>query len=332
MPHLTHLSDLGPSEVSALLDRAQALKDGAAPSRVLNGRTLGMVFLNPSLRTRTSFEVAMLRLGGHAIALTPGQGTWALEFDPEAVMDGDKPEHAIEAARVLSHYVDLLGVRAFSRGLGEADDEHDLQIRAFRKHATVPVLSLESAREHPFQGLADLLTIRQRFGTTRVKVALTWAPHMKALPRAVPNSFLLTAAALGAEITVAHPRGYELSQAVQAEAERLARATGASIRYTHKQSEALAGAMAVCAKAWGPSGLHAPAPNLGQLRTWRLENAHFHDADERAILLHCLPVRRDVEVGAAVLDGPRAAIYDEAENRMWVQMAGLEWLAARAAG
>lgn len=326
MKHLTNIADLSAAQVAALLDRAIELKAGATPLSVLKDKTLGMVFLNPSLRTRTSFEVAMLKLGGNAIALTPGQGTWALEFDPEAVMDGDKPEHVIEAARVLSRYVDVLGVRAFSRGLGEADDEYDIGIHSFRKHATVPVISLESAREHPFQGLADLMTARERFGTTKVKVALTWAPHMKPLPKAVPNSFLLTAAALGAEITVAHPRGYELSQAVHAEAARLAGQSGASIRVVHKQSEALEGVQVVCAKAWGPSGMHAPAPNHAQLRTWRLELAHFQRAHERAILLHCLPVRRDVEVGAAVLDSERAAIYDEAENRLWAQMAGLEWV------
>jgi N-acetylornithine carbamoyltransferase len=328
MNHLTNLNDLTPTEVQALIDRAIALKAGAAPSGRLRGKTLGMVFLNPSLRTRTSFEVAMLKHGGHAIALTPGQGTWALEFEPEAVMDGDRPEHVIEAARVLSRYVDVLGVRAFSRGLGEADDENDIGIRAFRKHATVPVISLESAREHPFQGLADLMTAQERFGQTKkLKCVLTWAPHMKPLPKAVPNSFLLTAAALGAEITVAHPKGYELSKAVQAEAAKLAASTGGSVRYTNKQSEALEGAQVICAKAWGPSGLHAPAPNHGQLRTWRLEQAHFERTDPQSIFLHCLPVRRDVEVGAAVLDGPRAAIYDEAENRMWAQMAGLEWVA-----
>ena len=321
--HITHLKDLGPEGVARILAQAAAWKQ-APPERIFAGKLLAMVFFNPSLRTRASFEAAMLRHGGNAIVLEVGNGTWKLENRDGVVMDGDRAEHVKEAVPVLARYADALAVRAFSGGGSDAEDELDPVIAAFRAHSPVPVISMESAREHPCQGLADLLTVQETFGTTKVPVTLTWAPHMKPLPKAVPNSFLLTAAACGAEITVAHPEGHELAPEVRAEAEALAEATGGSVRFTRDQGEALKDAKAVCAKAWGPASgaahLETTAP-MSSLGSWMPTAAHMELAAADAIFLHCLPVRRNLEVHDSVLDGLWSRVVDEAENRFHVQRA-----------
>jgi len=332
MRHFTHLKDLGPKGQTALLKLASEFKRND-PGALLKVKVLGMLFFNPSLRTRTSFEVAMAKLGGLSVALEEGSGVWKLETEDGAIMNGDKAEHVREAAPVLSRYVDVLGVRAFSRGMGQADDDVDGVINAFRRHAKVPMISLESAREHPCQGLADMLTVEESFGQTQgVKVVLSWAPHMRPLPKAVPNSVLLHAAAAGCDITVAHPPGFELGDAVRAEAQLYAQQSGAKIRYTHDQRAALQGAHVVYTKAWGPqprasedSIVASPA-----LRGWMPTLKHFEPCASDAIFLHCLPVRRNVEVSDEVLDSEFSRVVDEAENRLWVQMAALAWLFGKA--
>jgi len=317
--HVTHIRDLGVGGFAEILARAERLR--AAPSRDhLVGRLLGMVFFNPSLRTRTSFEAVMKRGGGDATVLEVGNGVWKLEDRDGVAMDGDRAEHVREAVPVLARYCDALAVRAFSAGVSDADDELDCTINAFRAHSTVPVISMESAREHPCQGLADMLTARDRFGTTKgLPVTLTWAPHIKPLPKAVPNSFLLTAAAVGCEVRVAHPPGVELPASVRAEAEAYAREAGGSVSYTQDQSAALAGTRIVYAKAWGQAGDAA-------LHGWMPTPSHLRRAARDAIFMHCLPVRRDVEVAAAVLDSAASAVVDEAENRFHAQRALLDWV------
>lgn len=324
MKHFTQLKDIGRNGVQQLLARAAELKRISSLPPLMKGKSLGMYFANPSLRSRTSFEMAMHRLGGHALALDAG-AVWNLEVDEAAVMDADRPEHVKEAAGVLSRYVDLLGVRAFARGSSFAEEDADAAILAFKRHAGVPVISMESAREHPCQGLADLLTIEESFGQTEgVVVALTWAPHIKPLPRAVPNSALLTAAALGCEIRVAHPPGYALSPSVQQEAEELTRQSRGRIVHCDNQAQALDGAHVVIAKSWGAGSDGAAPPSAAELAAWMPTEAHFERCTDETIFLHCLPVRRNVEVASEVLDGMRARVLDEAENRMWVQMAALE--------
>ncbi len=323
MKHFTRISDLGPEGVKAILATAAAWKKDR-PGAIFADRILGMVFFNPSLRTRASFEAAMLRHGGHAIVLEVGAGTWKLEDRDGAIMNEDRQEHVREGVPVLGRYADALAVRTFSHGDGDDVDEADPVIAAFRAHSPVPVISMESAREHPCQGLADLLTVQEAVGTAKVPVALTWAPHMKPLPKAVPNSFLLTAAACGADITVAAPEGYELSPEVRAEAVAYAAATGGSVTFTTDQAAALKGAKAVCAKAWGPAtvpGGTAPALPVKELSAWMPMAAHLEAAAEDAIFLHCLPVRRNLEVHDSVLDGPWSRVVDEAENRFHVQRA-----------
>lgn len=322
--HCTHISDLGVTGVQSVLDEAAGWKKLGAPRAHLGGRLLAMVFFNPSLRTRASFEAAMLRGGGHAIVLDVGNGIWKLEDRSGAVMDGDRPEHIREAIPVLGRYADALAVRSFGALNDDDADAADPLMRAFRDLAGVPVISMESAREHPCQGLADLLTARERFGDTRrLPVTLTWAPHIKPLPKAVPHSFLLTAAAAGCEVRVAHPPGFELHPSVVAQAEQYAQQSGGSISHTHDQRAAVAGSRVVYAKAWGPattrdSNMDAAA-QIAANRNWLINNALLSAATRDAIFLHCLPVRRNVEVADEILDGAASRVIDEAENRFHVQ-------------
>jgi len=320
--HFTHIADLGVDGVASVLDEALAWKK-AGPGAHLAGKLLGMVFFNPSLRTRASFEAAMLRGGGNAIVLDVGNGVWKLEDRIGAVMDGDRPEHIKEAIPVLGRYADALAVRTFGVLVDDDADALDPVLSAFRELAGVPVISMESAREHPCQGLADLLTLRENFGNTRgLPVTLTWAPHIKPLPKAVPHSFLLTAAAAGCEVRVTHPPGFDLHPAVLDEARAYATAAGGSVKVTHDRQAALAGSRAIYAKAWGP-GTHqvpldqAPA-RIAQHRDWLVDPKVLAAAKD-PVFLHCLPVRRNVEVADAVLDGPSSRVIDEAENRFHVQ-------------
>jgi N-acetylornithine carbamoyltransferase len=326
MKHFTHFRDLGPELASTLIQRARELKAGQG-SQALRHKILGLLFMDPSLRTRTSFDAAAIKLGGQAISLDVGQGVWGLEYLEGVPMNGDKPEHVKEAAGVLSQYCDVLGVRAFSHGEGLASDEADRVINAFRRHASVPLISLESAREHPCQGLADLMTAQEQFGDlSKVSIALTWAPHIKSLPRAVPNSLLLTAAAMGCQIRVAHPLGYALAPEVTSEAQSYAKATGAKIDFYTQQAPALKDAQIVYAKSWGPTDALVASPSDPSLASWMPTLKHFESSHADAKLLHCLPVRRGVEVAHEVLDSERSAVLQEAGNRLWVQMAALEWL------
>jgi len=338
--HVTHLRDLGVAGLAELLDRAQRFKQ-RAPSDHLKGHLLGMVFFNPSLRTRASFEAAMKRGGGDAVVLEVGAGVWKLEDRDGVAMDGDRAEHVREAVPVLARYCDALAVRTFSAGVSDDEDGADPVINAFRRFSSVPVLSMESAREHPCQGFADLLTVRERCGATRgLPVTLTWAPHIKPLPKAVPDSFLLSAAAAGCEVRVAHPAGFELPAAVRAEAEAYAAQSGGSVSYTNDQAAALAGARVVYAKAWGAAtegvfrrGRDGAALAVGveldaikSRRGWMPTPVHFERAAPDAAFMHCLPVRRDVEVAAAVLDSARSAVVDQAENRFHAQRALLDMI------
>ncbi|HEV7166123.1 MAG TPA: N-acetylornithine carbamoyltransferase [Gammaproteobacteria bacterium] len=323
MKHFTHIADLGVPGVASVLDEALAWKR-RAPDAHLAGKLLGMVFFNPSLRTRASFEAAMLRGGGNAIVLDVGNGVWKLEDRPGAVMDGDRPEHIKEAIPVLGRYADALAVRTFGALQDDDADAADPVLNAFRTLAGVPVISMESAREHPCQGLADLLTIRENFGATHgLPVTLTWAPHIKPLPKAVPHSFLLTAAAAGCDVRIVHPPGFDLHPGVLTQARQYAQASGGSVSVGHDRQAALAGSRVVYAKAWGPDTKQVPAADAAthvlKHKDWILNAAAMASAARDAAFLHCLPVRRNVEVADEVLDGATSRVIDEAENRFHVQ-------------
>jgi N-acetylornithine carbamoyltransferase len=327
MRQATCIQDFGSNGVEEILARAKAWKLGPHPKHLID-KILGMVFFNPSLRTRASFEAVMARGGGSSIVLEVGNGVWKLEDREGAVMDGDRAEHIKEAAPVLSRYVDMLAVRTFASGAGDDIDNADPVLNGFRNLGTVPTISMESAREHPCQGLADMLTARETFGSTKgLPVTLAWAPHIKPLPKAVPNSFLLTAAAAGCEVRVAHPKGFELHPSVLAEAQAFAQATGGSVEVTHELDRATEGTRVIYAKAWGPasaSGLGAEA--VKEHPEWMCSPRHFDNAARDAIFMHCLPVRRNVEVADGVLDGRWSRVVDEAENRFHVQRSLIQWL------
>lgn len=286
-----------------------------------------MVFLDPSLRTRSSMETAMFLHGGHALVLEPGKGSWALETEPGVVMDGATVEHVTEAARVLARYADALAVRAFPKGTDWAVEREDRLIRDFARFSDKPVINLESSRRHPCQALADAMTLRERLGETRgKKFVLAWAWHPKALPTAVPASAALAAAQLGMEVVIARPPGYDLDPEDQALIEKLAREAGGSAQLCDDLDAGLAGADAVYVKSWGSLQAFGRPEEERALRTpfreWRMTAPRLHvTRGGRGIVMHCLPVRRNVEIDDAVLDGPNSVVVDEAENRLHAQRA-----------
>jgi N-acetylornithine carbamoyltransferase len=313
--------------LAGLLALAARIKRGEIAGG-LERKVLAMVFMDPSLRTRTSFETAMFLHGGHAVVLEPGKGSWSLETEPGAVMDGSTVEHIIDAARVLGRYADALAVRAFPRGAEWAVARRDEVIRNFARYCEKPVINLESTRRHPCQGLADALTLKEKLGETEGKrFVLAWAWHPKALPTAVPASAAIAAASLGMEIVIARPDGYELDPDDTALIRRIAQERGGEfVHIINDPDEALVGADAVYAKSWGSVKLFGRPEEehdlRASLRDWRVTEQRVRSTRGRkGIVMHCLPVRRNVEIDDAVLDGPNSVVVDQAENRLHVQRA-----------
>lgn len=308
-----------PEAVDRLLALAERVKRGEV-SGGLEQKVLAMVFLDPSTRTRTSFETAMFLHGGHAVVLEPGKGSWAWETEPGVVMDGPGVEHLVDAARVLARYADAVALRSFPKGTEWRVEREDRIVRNFARACPKPLINLESVRRHPCQGLADMLTLREKLGTTRGKrFVLQWAWHPKPLPTAVPASAALAAAHLGMDVVIAHPPGFDLDPDDLTALRGVARDRGGSVSVLHDRAEALRGAEAVYVKSWGALGAFGRPEEERALRTphrdWRMTDPG------RSIVMHCLPVRRNVEIDDAVLDGPRSAVYDQAENRLHVQRA-----------
>jgi N-acetylornithine carbamoyltransferase len=320
------MEDWGQDAVLHLLTLAARVKRGELPGG-LERKIMALMFMDPSLRTRASFEAALFLHGGRAITLEPGKGSWALETEPGAVMDGTSVEHLIDAAHVLGRYADVLGVRVFPKGDDWATARQDQVIRNFAKYCEKPVINLESTRRHPCQGLADALTLQERLGDPRGKrFVLTWAWHPKALPTAVPANAAIAAAMMGMEICIARPDGYELDPEDTALIRTLARANGSMVTISNDPDDALIGADAVYVKSWG-SLKHFGQPEEERefrsgLRDWRMTEQRTQLTREgRGVIMHCLPVRRNVEIDDAVIDGPTSAVVDQAENRLHVQRA-----------
>jgi N-acetylornithine carbamoyltransferase len=320
------MEEWSPEAIDALLMFAARIKRGEVTGG-LERKVLAMVFMDPSLRTRSSMETAMFLHGGHALALEPGKGSWALETELDTVMDGNTVEHIIEAARVLSRYANALAVRSFPKGTDWSVEREDATIRNFARYATVPVINLESSRRHPCQGLADALTLQEKLGDTVGKrFVLQWAWHPKALPTAVPASAAIAAAHLGMDVVIARPDGYDLDPDDYRTIESLARSRGGSMGVTDDVDGAIAGAHAVYPKSWGALSAFGRPEDERALRDgkrdWRLTEARMNTtAGGKGIAMHCLPVRRNVEIDAAVLDGPQSAVIDQAENRLHAQRA-----------
>lgn len=333
MKHWLSMRGGSPDDLCALVDLAAALKAGGAGGRAaaLRNRLLIMLFFNPSLRTRVSFEAAMGRFGGRTLALSMGQDVWGLECRDGVIMNGPAAEHLREAAPVLGSYGDFLGVRAFAGMKDVREDARDVLLHGFAELAGVPVISLESAMEHPCQGLADMLTMRERLGDPRGKrFVLTWAPHVKPLPMAVSHSATLAAAALGMEVIIAHPPGYDLLPEFLDPARQWCREQGTTLRVMHEQAEACREADVLYVKSWGASMLYGQEER--QRESFR-EHQHWQVTPdllgEKALLMHCLPVRRNLVISDDALDHPRCIIVRQAANRMWAQAAILTTLAER---
>ncbi len=309
-----------------LIALAKKLKQ--SPIRTeLAGKTVGLLFFNPSLRTRSSMTVGAFQLGGQALTLDVGVGTWKLEHREGRVMDGDAAEHIKDAAKVLSRYCDIIAIRAFPERRSWGEDRKDPIIKSFAAWADVPVINLESALYHPCQSLADLLTIEERIGSPKGQpIVISWAYHPKPLPMAVPNSILLESAKFGMDVRLAHPPGWDLDSDIMESANNLAAASGGSVKVYNDLNEALPGARVVYAKSWGSISNYRHPEEETRLKQplraqWRIGNRHLDAAADDAFFMHCLPVRRGVVVDDEVLDGPRNAAYDEAENRLHVQKA-----------
>lgn len=325
MRHFLTTEDWSRPEIGALLDRAAEMKRAPLDRSRLAGKTIALVFFNPSLRTRTSFEVGIFQLGGHSVVLEPGKGAWPIEFDEGVVMDGEAEEHVEEVARVLSRYVDLIGVRAFPKFQHWEEDRQDRIVRAFARYATVPIVNMETI-VHPCQELALALTLRERLGTfEKKKLVLTWTYHPKPLNTAVANSALLIASKMGFDVTLLCPTPeYVLDERFMTAAKRYAGDAGSTLAVSHDIDEAYAGAHVVYAKSWGA------LPYFGRWADEKpIRDRHKHfivDSDKMAktdgaLFSHCLPLRRNVKATDEVLRSDACVVVDEAENRLHVQKA-----------
>jgi N-succinyl-L-ornithine transcarbamylase len=300
------------SSIPDLITSALAFKANPHQQKELGrNKTIGLLFLNPSLRTRISTQVAAKNLGMEVIVFNVDKDGWQLEFGEGVVMNGNTTEHVKEAAAVLGQYVNILGVRSFPTLTDREKDYSEYVINAFIKYSGVPVVSLESATLHPLQSLADLVTIQEAWkGTRKPKVVLTWAPHVKALPQAVPNSFAQWVNAWSqSDFVIAHPEGYHLDEKFTQGA-----------RITHNQDEALKGADFVYVKNW--SSYKDYGKILTSDPTWTITNKTIEQTHSGKVM-HCLPVRRNLVIADEVLDGPNSIVVQQAGNRVWAAQAVL---------
>jgi N-succinyl-L-ornithine transcarbamylase len=307
-------------DINALVQKALAYKADPYKDKSLGtNKRMGLLFLNPSMRTRLSTQIAAQNLGMDPIVFNVGQEGWALEFEEEAIMSGSTVEHVKDAAPVMGKYFDILAIRTFPSLKNREDDYSELFIKQFIKYAGIPVVSLESATLHPLQSLTDIITINEclsspstgRSREGRPKIVLTWAPHVKALPQCVANSFSQWVNAWGqSDFVITHPEDYELDEQFT---------KGATI--THNQDEALKDADFVYVKNW--STYHN---DYGKIYCndpgWMLTREKLALTNQ-AKVMHCLPVRRNVELSDEVLDGPNSVVTQEASNRVWAAQAVL---------
>jgi N-succinyl-L-ornithine transcarbamylase len=299
------------ADINALVKEALQLKQNPyAHQNLGKNKTLALVFLNPSLRTRMSTQKAALNLGMNVMVLNIDKEGWALELRDGVIMDGSTVEHIREAAGVMGQYADIIGVRSFPGLRNREEDYSEMIFNKFVEFCKVPVVSLESATRHPLQSLADLVTIEELKTKARPKVVLTWAPHIKPLPQAVPNSFAEWMCKADVDFTIVQPKGYELCPDFT---------HGANI--THNQDEALAGADFIYVKNWSA---YEPYGNIfGGNEDWMLTNTKLKLTNS-AKVMHCLPVRRNLELSDEILDGPNSIVVHEAGNRVWAAQAVLK--------
>lgn len=302
MKTYTNVKDLGDLKV-AVQEALEIKKNRFAYKHLGENKTLLMVFFNSSLRTRLSTQKAGMNLGMNTMVLDINQGAWKLETERGVIMDGDKTEHLLEAIPVMGCYCDIIGVRAFAQFENKQDDYEEKILNQFIKYSGRPVFSMEAATGHPLQAFADLITIEEHKKTARPKVVLTWAPHPKALPQAVPNSFADFMNEADVDFVITHPEGYELDPKF---------VRGAKVEYD--QDKALAGADFVYAKNWAAY----TDPNYGKIlskdRAWTVSTEKMA-LTNNACFMHCLPVRRNMIVTDDVIESPQSIVVQEAANR-----------------
>ena len=302
MKQFINVNDIG--DIRAAVAEAREVKANRFAYKHLGeNKTLLMIFFNSSLRTRLSTQKAAMNLGMNVIVLDVNQGAWKLETERGVIMDGDKPEHLLEAIPVMGCYCDVIGVRSFARFENKADDYEERILNQFIRYSGRPVFAMETATVHPLQSFADLITIEEHKTKARPKVVLTWAPHPRALPQAVPNSFAQWMNAADYELVITHPHGYELNPAFTGNAP-----------IVYDQDEALRGADFVYAKNWSAYA----DPNYGKIlctdRSWTITTEKMA-LTHNAYFMHCLPVRRNMIVSDDVIESPRSLVIPEAANR-----------------
>ena len=327
-PHWIHGLERGKHGALSLAQRALELRAGAMPERC-DGARIASVFLNPSFRTKTSMDFAAAALGAHMVSLDPGATSWGWECREGAVMNEDKAEHMIDAVGVLSEMADLLSMRSFASLTHQEDDAKDITLSTFVRYSSKPVVNLESALYHPLQGLADTATWLDHLGPDLKgkSITLTWAPHPKALPTAVANQVLLSAALQGMDITLAHPEEFSLPPFIVEQGKTIAQSHGGSIQQSYDQVDALRGANVVVAKSWsgwqGYGNREKEAVIRSQYHNWMIDGEKMAHTNQ-AGFMHCLPVRRNVVVHDEVIDSPQSWTKETAGLRMWTAMALLE--------
>lgn len=303
MRNFTNVNDIG--ELKAALDKARYVKQNPFADQELGkNKTLLMIFFNSSLRTRLSTQKAGMNLGMNVIVLDINQGAWKLETERGVVMDGDKSEHLLEAIPVMGSYCDIIGVRSFAKFESKVDDYNEVILNQFIKYSGKPVFSMEAATRHPLQSFADLITIEEYKKTERPKVVLTWAPHPKALPQAVPNSFAEWMNATDYDFVITHPKGYELCESFTGNA-----------KIEYDQRKAFKGADFIYAKNWAAYS----DPNYGKIlssdRSWTVDSQKMA-LTNNAYFMHCLPVRRNMIVTDEVIESAESIVIPEAANRV----------------
>ena len=326
MKHFLNTQDCTRAEIDALLREAARFKREKLGDQ-MRGKSIALVFFNPSLRTRTSFELGAFHLGGHAVVLQPGKDAWPIEFDLGTVMDGESEEHIKEVAQVLSRYVDLIAVRAFPKFVDWATDREDRVLRSFAEYSRVPVINLETIT-HPCQELAHALALQEHFKTDDLrgkKYVLTWTYHPKALNTAVANSALTIATRLGMDVTLLCPTpDYVLDERYMDWAQQNVAESGGSLRVSHDIESAYRGADVVYAKSWGAlpyfGAWQNEKPIRDQYRHFIVDEAKMA-LTNNGVFSHCLPLRRNIKATDAVMDSPACIAIEEAENRLHLQKA-----------
>ena len=335
--HFYNTADFSQKEINYLIDLALKMKK-VQFKKSLSGKSLAMLFFNPSLRTRLSFMMAMEKLGGVGLDFPIKEG-YTFEFKEGTIMNQKTIEHVKDAAKVISKYSDAIAIRSSDLITSNSESvqvsswdklKQDTVLKSFMKYSQVPVINMESNVYHPCQGLGDAMTIKEKLGNPKKKkYVLTWVYHPKALPMATPNSQLLSACDLGMNVVVVHPKGWELDKGILKVMEQKAKKAGGNFQVSHSQKEAFKEADVICVKSWGALKFYG---NLEKEKKIREQHKDWIVTQEKmvktnnAIFMHCLPVRRNVEVTDEVIDSKNSVVIDEAENRMWAQMAILRSL------